>query len=858
MNNKLLIVESPAKAKTIAKYLGGEFTVLSSKGHIRDLPKKGLSVKITGSADEPYRFTPTYEISPDKKKIVDSLRKAAKESSEIFLAPDPDREGEAIAWHLAEVLKSAAKDKPLHRVSYNEITPNAVRNAIQNPGEINLARVDAQQSRRILDRLVGFKVSPMLWKNLQYGYSLSAGRVQSVALRLLVEREREIQSFVPESYWILGVEASKSGDKADAFIAKLSRIDGEKPSIKTQEAAATCINDLDGASLRVASVKTTPKTRRPYPPFTTSSLQQAASSVCGFSPKRTMDLAQKLYEAGHITYMRTDSVNVSAVAAEETKNLIAAKYGEEYLPPSRNVYKSRAGAQEGHEAIRPTHVDAKPNLTGQEAKLYDLIWRRFVASQMANARLSVRTVSIAAEKPLIRHSYLFTVSHTTTDFPGFLAVMNPAAAQNSDAPGAAKKDDSSEESDEVKSLPPLAEGDSLTPLRWLSDRKETKPPARFSEASLVKALEENGVGRPSTYAATIELLVNRQYAEREARQLVPTKRGADVNDWLVKNLEPLFNVGYTAQMESELDLVEAGRIRGDEMLESFYRKFLDWIENAKAPPPPAENFLSLFALLDEVSEWKEPSGEGKKAFNDRAFADSVRQQFEEGKKPVSEKQLKALARLAVSYRAQIADCETRLSDLGYADLLETAKSAPPRDIAAFCFETLDRVEGASANKFIASVRKQFDNGHDLSEKQFAVIVRNVVRNCGALEDFPAIREKLAPHCAFIDSIETRPETPEAAELFKLLDSVAKWREPVTRGKRTFNDAEFVESVRKQYLSRKSLTDRQLGALRRVCETYHEQIPDFAAAAASLGLKARDPRAAAAKKSSKKSAATTEE
>ncbi|MGN0847285.1 MAG: type I DNA topoisomerase, partial [Kiritimatiellia bacterium] len=586
MSKKLLIVESPAKAKTIAKYLGGEFTVKSSVGHVRDLPKRGLSIKISPVAEQKdeWTFTPSYEVSPDKKKVVDDLRKAARAADEIYLAPDPDREGEAIAWHLGEVLADVTKGKPVRRVTYNEITKNAVVQAVSHPGDINMARVDAQQARRILDRLVGFKVSPLLWQNLQYGYSLSAGRVQSVALRLLVEREREIKAFNPVAYWVLGVEAAK-GPKEPSFVAKLARLDGEKPEVVNQEQAATYVDDLDGSSLRVVSVKTQPKTRHPYPPFTTSTLQQAASSVCGFSPHRTMSIAQKLYEAGLITYMRTDSVNIAAVAMDAVRKQIADDFGAAFVPEKPNYYRSKAGAQEAHEAIRPTDVSRRPGeveLDSSSAKLYDLIWRRFVACQMTDAKLSQKTIGLEAEKASLRHTYLFTASTTSVEFEGFLAVMKVAASK--------KAKESEEESDEVKSLPPLAEGEALVPLRWLSDRKETKPPARFSEASLVKALEENGVGRPSTYAQTIEVLVDRQYAKREARQLVPTQRGMDVSDWLVKKLEPLFNVGYTAEMEGELDKVEEGVVHGDGMLSNFYHRFTDWMEAAKEPPPSSDKF----------------------------------------------------------------------------------------------------------------------------------------------------------------------------------------------------------------------------------------------------------------------------
>ena len=831
MSKKLLIVESPAKAKTIGKYLGEEFTVKSSVGHVRDLPKKGLSIKIApdATADGRWTFVPSYEVSPEKKKVVTELRSAAKAADEIYLAPDPDREGEAIAWHLGEVLADVTKGKPVHRVTYNEITKGAVLAAVAHPGEINLNRVDAQQARRILDRLVGFKVSPLLWKNLQYGYSLSAGRVQSVALRLLVEREREIQAFQPVAYWILGVEASK-GTKDTQFVAKLSRLDGEKPDIRSQEQSATCVDDLDGSALRVASVKTQPKTRHPYPPFTTSTLQQAASSVCGFSPHRTMSLAQKLYEAGLITYMRTDSVNVAQVALDAVRAQIGGMFGAAFLPEKPNYYKSKAGAQEAHEAIRPTDVTKKPGditLDAASAKLYDLIWRRFVASQMADAKLLQRTVGLEAEKEGLRHSYLFTASTTAVDFEGFLAVMKLSLAKKG-------KDESDEESDEVKTLPPLAEGEMLVANRWLSERKETKPPARFSEASLVKALEENGVGRPSTYAQTIEVLVDRQYASREARQLVPTQRGMDVNDWLVKKLEPLFNVGYTAAMEADLDKVEEGAVKGDGMLSDFYRKFSEWMEAAKEPPPPLEKFDKLFALLDEVKTWKEPMKVGNRVYSDKGFVDSLRQQLAEKKLAPSDRQLQALVKLAVAYREQIADGEDRLAELGYADDVLRVKNAPSDDLVKWCFQTIDRIGGLSKNPFLNSLREQVDRGRLLSQKQFQILARSVGENAGALDDAEQVRQRLTPYVP--GGFEVAPVDPAVPELLKLLETVTVWKEPVRRGRRTYNDEEFVSSLRDQYARRSSLSPRQVIALRRVCVNYREQIPTFEQVADRLGLR----------------------
>ena len=831
MSKKLLIVESPAKAKTIAKYLGGEFTVKSSVGHVRDLPKKGLSIKIAPDAakKDAWTFTPSYEVSPDKKKIVDELRKAAKASDEIYLAPDPDREGEAIAWHLGEVLADVTKGKPVHRVTYNEITTNAVRAAVANPGEVNMARVDAQQARRILDRLVGFKVSPLLWRNLQYGYSLSAGRVQSVALRLLVEREREIAAFNPVAYWVLGVEAAK-GAKEASFVARLARLDGEKPDVTDQSQAVTYVDDLDGSSLRVVSVKIQAKTRHPYPPFTTSTLQQAASSVCGFSPHRTMSLAQKLYEAGLITYMRTDSVNIAAVALDAVRRQITQDFGEAFVPAKPNYYKSKAGAQEAHEAIRPTDVSRRPGdleLDASSAKLYDLIWRRFMACQMADAKLSQKTVGIEAEKDSLRHSYLFTASTTAVDFEGFLAVMKVAVAKKA-------KENADEESDEVKSLPPLAEGDELMALRWLSDRKETKPPARFSEASLVKALEENGVGRPSTYAQTIEVLVDRQYATREARQLVPTQRGMDVNDWLVKKLEPLFNVGYTAEMEGELDKVEEGAVKGDGMLSDFYSKFNAWMDAAKEPPPSSDKFDQLFALLDQVREWKPAVKNGNRVYDDHGFVESVRKQLAENKLAVTDRQLQALVKLAIGYRDQIPDGELKLIDLGYGPDLDRVKNSPADELVKWCFQTIDRIGGLSKNPFLNSLREQVDRGRLLSPKQFQILARSVGENAGALDDADQVRARLAPYVP--GGFEIAPVDPAVPELLKLLETVTEWKEPVRRGRRTYNDQEFVASLRDQYARRSSLSPRQVLALRRVCVNYKSQIPTFEEVADRLGLR----------------------
>ena len=825
---KLLIVESPAKAKTIGKYLGDEFTVKSSVGHIRDLPKKGgLAIKIAPvkGAEGEWTFTPSYEVSPDKKKVVAELRAAAKAADEIYLAPDPDREGEAIAWHLSEVLAKESKGKKVARVTYNEITKSAVQAAVANPGEIDAARVDAQQARRILDRLVGFQVSPMLWKYLSYGRFLSAGRVQSVALRLLVEREREIRGFVPVPYWLLGVEAKKDGTP---FAAKLARMDGKKPEIGDEAVAASVVSDLEGAGLRVSDVKDQPKTRHPYPPFTTSTLQQAASSVCGFSPHRTMGLAQKLYEAGLITYMRTDSVNIAQSARDAARSFIETEYGSGYLPEKPNLYRSKSGAQEAHEAIRPTDVLKRPGavsgLDASSAKLYELIWRRFVASQMSDAKFSLRTVSIEPEKAGMAHSYVFTVSTTAVTFEGFLKAM-PTAAQK-------RKQESDDDSDEVGALPPLAVGDCPEVIRWLSDRKETKPPPRFSEAALVKALEENGVGRPSTYAQTIEVLVNRQYATRESRQLVPTKRGEDVNDWLVLRLPALFDVGYTAQMEGELDKVEAGGVTGAKMLSDFYSRFQAWLAAAKEPPPDPARFGEIFSILDGVSEWREPKTEGKRTFDDRAFVESVREQAEKEPEKLSERQLRVLAAMAVSYCGQISDGEARLAAAGWGELVEKARNAPPEDLVNDCFRMLEAAKLIEGNKFLTSLHKQFAQGRTLSEKQFAVLARSVFENAGEDELSLSLKSRLS---AFAPADSETPADPAVPELIAMMGEIKTWRDPVKRGKRTFDDKEFADSLSGQFVRRKTLTPRQVAAMRKLLLSYREQIRDYAARAEKLGL-----------------------
>ena len=823
MSKKLLIVESPAKAKTIGKYLGGDFAVKSSVGHVRDLPKESGAIKIVEKGPEKWEFVPTYVVSEGKTKVVAELRAAVKSAGAIYLASDPDREGEAIAWHLKEVLGPVAGDRPFLRVTYNEITKAAVLKAVAEPREIDMPLVDAQQARRILDRLVGYKVSPMLWKNVNCpnNRSLSAGRVQSVALRLLVERQREIDAFKPETYFLLGVEAKKRGD-ATSFVAHLARFDGKKPDIRSRDVANNVLLDLADAGLEVVDVKAQPKVRHALPPFTTSTLQQAASSVLSFSPGKTMKLAQSLYEQGSITYMRTDSVNVSAQAREAAKAYVEREYGRGYYPEKPNFFKSKGGAQEAHEAIRPTDVEFTParaaeaGMDAAELKLYDLVWRRFVASQMADAKTTVTTVSISAVKPGLAHDYLFTASATTIDFDGFLKVMKLSLKKK------AKDEESDEDSDEVAYLPKLESGEALDAVRWLSDEKQTKGPAHYSEASLIKALEENGVGRPSTYATTIETLKARDYAKTEKKKLVPLERGFLVCDWLVKNMDSLFSVGYTAKMEAELDKVESGGEPMNQMLSEFYDAFLKSLPPPDPPPDPAK-FNVVFGLLDQVKTWKPAKKIGKRIYDDKAFVESVKKQAAEDARPLSARQLAFLVRMVAVYADQIPDAQSRLREAGLGAGPAVAQTADP-ELVKFCFETMDRIGGMTSNPFLKSLREQYDSGKPLSMKQFVILAKSIGDNAGALEDGDAVRERLS---GFVSGgFAQMTDDPQVAGLLELAKEIKDWRPKAKRGKKVYDDEAFVKSLSDQFARRHSLSVRQVAALKRVLAVYRDKIEGY--------------------------------
>lgn len=581
MSTRLVIVESPAKAKTINKYLGRGYTVKASMGHVRDLPKSKLGVHIDKG------FDVDYEVLPSRKKVMDELKRAVKDADEIYLAADPDREGEAICWHIAEQFTKKERAR-MKRVVFNEITKGAIQKAFEHPEPVDEKKVDAQQTRRILDRLVGYKVSPLLWDKVRRG--LSAGRVQSVAMRLIVEREREILAFVPEEYW--SVIAKLDSGTPPIFPAGLSRKNGEKIEITNGEQAAAVRVDLEAASYAVSKVTKKERRRYPVPPFITSKLQQDAFRKLRFPVKRTMQVAQKLYEGidvgeqgaiGLITYMRTDSTRVSDDALGAVRGYVEQTYGVDYLPEKPIFYRTKEGAQDAHEAIRPTDLTLpptalRPYLGKDELGLYELIWNRFVASQMKPAVFDETAVEITATPTNAGDAYLLRARGQVMKFKGFLAVyeesFEEAQKTKPKAPAADAPADPDADATEAKEgLPPLEEGQSLKLQSLDTNQHFTEPPPRFSEATLVKELEENGIGRPSTYASIMATIEARDYVEKRDNRLYPTEVGFLVTDLLVENFADIINVEYTAEMEQELDLIEEGKDTLLNTLNQFWKKF---------------------------------------------------------------------------------------------------------------------------------------------------------------------------------------------------------------------------------------------------------------------------------------------
>lgn len=574
MGHNLVIVESPAKAKTIGKYLGKNYTVEASMGHVRDLPKSKLGVDIEDN------FNPKYITIRGKGELLDKLRKAAKKADKIYLATDPDREGEAISWHLATILK--IEEGKNCRIIFNEITKSAVKASIKQARKINTDLVDAQQARRVLDRLVGYEISPILWKNVKWG--LSAGRVQSAALKLICDRENEINQFVPKEYWTVDCKAKKDRKKFDI---KLTTYKGKKLEISSKEEADDIINSLNENSYVVTKVKESRKFRNPLAPFTTSTLQQDASKKLNFMTKRTMSIAQALYEGvevkgygtvGLITYMRTDSVRISDEAQGKALEFIKDSYGDEYIPETPRIYKGKKNIQDAHEAIRPSVIEitpeiAKASLTAEQYKLYSLIWKRFIASQMSSCQLKTNSVEIT------NGEYKLRASGSIVEFDGFMKLYEYAT----------------EDDGEDVILPKITEGDILEVVNIDGKQHFTQPPARYTEASFVKLLEEKGIGRPSTYVPTISTLVSRTYVSREKKTLIPSELGFIVNNIVTEYFKQIVDVDFTAEMERNLDHIEEGTQEWREVVKEFFEPLSIAIEKA-------EKEISKVVIEDKVSD----------------------------------------------------------------------------------------------------------------------------------------------------------------------------------------------------------------------------------------------------------------
>ena len=829
--SKLVIVESPTKAKTISRILDPSFKIVASMGHVRDLPEREIGVDIENN------FTPLYVDTPKGKSIVKELKSLAKEADEIYLAPDPDREGEAIAWHLQQVLEQKRNPKPFHRVTFHEITSGAIKNAMQNKGVINMNLVNSQQARRILDRIVGYKVSPLLWQRLQRG--MSAGRVQSVALRLIVEREREIQNFIPEEYWVFSLEfQAADGNK---ILCRLFKINGENFKISTAENAKNLLNDILAGTIPVVdSVERSEKRRMAPPPFTTSTLQQSASSSLHMSPSTTMKHAQTLYEgvdignggtAGLITYMRTDSVTIAREAQIACSNFIKNNYGANFVPAKFNFFKNKNEAQEAHEAIRPTDVNntpekLRPYLDDSQFRLYTLIWRRFVASQMTPAvynqtRLDVSITGKSGS------SYTFRTSVSVPKEPGFSLIYTDA-----------KTEENIENNlNTAKMLNALTAGEKLKISDSNSEQKFTEPAPHFSEASLIKELEENGIGRPSTYASIIKTILQRNYVAKDKGKLVPTESGFQVNDFLVSQLPELFDVGFTAKMENELDDIENGKLEWTGMLNDFYSNFMQWMDHAKHHDAPAADISGkILSLFDNV-KFDEPQKIGRRVYDDAKFITSIRDKMNKDNK-ISAKQYQAVLAMAAKYSDQIGieniPPEVK-NDFDSAMLNYQQKKSADENVSAenkysVVFNALDNVKwdtpaaGRSGRtfdekKFFKSLKEQNLSGKSFSDKQLAVLKRMVAKYIPQLSNAAEIMEIMGIDAPVQSDKQPQTDNLSMQEMLDSLSTVQNWAEPVRKGRFSFDEKNFYQSVAQQFSSGKQLSEKQFNAVKKLHDKY---------------------------------------
>ena len=923
----LVIVESPAKAHTIGKFLGKDYTVMASIGHVRDLPEHGLAIKID-PLPQGFRFDETYEISDDKKRIVADLAAAARKADTILLASDPDREGEAIAWHLDTVLrerlgKDAAK-KTIRRISYNEITKAAVTRAIENPRDIYTDLVNAQRYRRILDRLVGWKVSPTL-RNAgvpaAVARTLSAGRVQSVALRMVCERDAAIAAFVPESYWKYTVDVHKASGDTAPFRVLLQKLDGDKADVRDEATHQKVMDLLEHADYRVSDLSTETKQRHAGAPFTTSQLQQAANTALHLAPSRTMALAQQLYQEGLITYMRTDGHGVAKEAQAAAAAFIDAEYGEGFAAPKS--FENKASAQGAHEGIRPTDPARKPGdpaLAAIDArdradaeKLYKLIWTRFITSQMKPAEYSLATARVEATRS--PHSPLSTPNSgfasaalsatvSTLLFPGFLKATPERLKDVYDATG---KEADADDRDALSALPAgLAAGDPLVRDAVAPACKQTKPPAHFNEASLIKAMEEEGIGRPSTYAATIFTIKERKYVVSKARVLTATDLGRKVVDFLVKvdakAGHGLFYTAYTREMEAELDKVAhewqdenavdapAEDIDWQAGLSDFYANLLAWLD-ATHSYVPADAFRAVLDKFREVTVWTPPRKEEKRTYDDLKTVQDMANDFMgiervRGKKaePGAAYAFDASRGPAESFKGTLpqlryllsilARYESQVSGLAaFGDALE-ASVYPGRDdeeaVAArrAIHEVFHKPEADPAieaviaaleeggvperdRTFYESLRDQVRRGRTLSPRQTPYLFRifHAAGQTGLVKGYgPDL-------CAAIGVPWAEPEKIDREEVAALVDALAKvaeWEAPVTRRGHTFDDHAFSDSVAEQFRTgTAAISAKQVQALEKMVARYAAQIPDAPALMERYHIAAAKRAAGASRRSAAK-------
>ncbi len=829
--SKLLIVESPTKARTISRMLGNDYNVIASMGHVRDLPEHDFGIDIANS------FTPQYVDTPRSKQILKSLREAAKNADIIYLATDPDREGEAIAWHLKNALFNNKISAPFLRIAFHEITEQAIEQAISNSGDINQHLVDAQQARRVLDRIVGYQVSPLLWRKL--GKGSSAGRVQSAALRLIVERERDILAFVPEEYWAFSaLFESASGGSLKSRLFKINGADFKITSRNDADALEYAVRN--GNTPVITDVSKQDRKRNPYPPFTTSTLQQAANQLLRFSASSTMRYAQQLYEgidlgngnsAGLITYMRTDSVTVAKEAQIAAADYIRETYGEDFLPPKFNFYKNKAAAQEAHEAIRPTDIRRTPEMLASrldpaQLKLYTLIWKRFTASQMASAKQELLTADVDI-CGYDRKTYTFRTAATVTTFPGFLILSSESQSQE-------------KETVNPELLRALTPGSKAVLQKFIKEQKFTEPPPRFTEATLIKLLEENGVGRPSTYATILRTIQERNYVNKEQNKLVPTELGFTVNDFLTDKLPELFDIGFTAQMEQKLDDVETGSVFWVNMMTEFYNSFAPWLAAAlDSGAPPPEKAEELLKILNDV-KFDEKQKIGRRIFDDEKFVNSIKEKFA-NKGKISEKQYHALLSIAAKYRSQLTGLENISGELqqevsdafsAMEQKQQELQSRPPApEIAggyASIFAAFDNVvfpdvkTGRSTfdeEKFFKSLKKQALAGKSLSEKQLAALKRMALKYRTQLIDADTVFSALQIEPQEENNVEAKHTTGQVQDFLSRLAKVTKWDAPAKKGRFAFDDKKFYQSIAKQCAEGKTLSPKQLSALEKLAVKY---------------------------------------